>query len=383
MNQIVQIRALGASSPLGPSWPQTWEGLLKGQSRLAPFAELELGLPVSTPVADCAGLNRHLEGSDLLEGASFRLARQACREALASVKVGQIRLYGGTTHGESDILVSALRDETTSCDAHFRSLLLDTVPALLAREFEFLSVDWTYSSCVSGSHALLAAWLDLKSGAIQQSLVVGSDALSAIGVAGFNRVGATSKKTCRPFQSDRDGTIVGEGAAAVLLDTNTASHTNEVSLLSFGVSCDAGHPTKPDPSGRGLEAAVQGALRLAGLRPSEVGTVYLHGTGTLANDAAEAITYQRVFGNAKPPATSLKGCLGHSMGATGLMSCLAAVETIRTGLVPPTVLKSAGDFMSVNLVVESARQIQKGNPVLVHVSAFGGNNVAFVLGPNR
>jgi 3-oxoacyl-(acyl-carrier-protein) synthase len=242
---------------------------------------------------------------------------------------------------------------------------------------------WAYSACASGVHALICAAMDLADACdgLTGGLVLGVDSLSAIGSAGFVRSGAATARRCNPFRKSRDGMMVSEGACAMLLRQRPAvTESSPVRILGIGMSCDGGHPTQPDPRGTHLERAIRNAIERAGLHPNDVGAIVAHGTGTTANDNVEAAVFHRIWPEADVPVTSVKGALGHTMGASGLFNCLVAVEACRTGLLPPT----AGDISQaeegLHLVVGRGRQIEAGSPVLVDCSGFGGNNVSIIFG---
>jgi len=215
---------------------------------------------------------------------------------------------------------------------------------------------------------------------------VAVDALSALGISGFARCGASTSNRCSPFRQQRDGTLVAEGAAAMLLSRQQPSGLS-VAICGVGMSCDAGHPTRPDDTGAGVQRAIGMALAQARVAPGEVGAVILHGSGTPANDAAEAAAIVRTFGPKAVPCTSIKGSLGHAMGAAGLLNCLVAFETCRSGLMPPSLGDGPVVDASVDLVTEHPRQIPRGpgSPCIVALcSGFGGNNAAVVLkGSNK
>jgi 3-oxoacyl-(acyl-carrier-protein) synthase len=146
------------------------------------------------------------------------------------------------------------------------------------------------------------------------------------------------------------------------------------------MSCDAGHPTDPDPSGVWLERAIRDALARANLAPPGIAGVVAHGTGTRKNDSVEAEVYRRVFDDMVPPVTSVKGTLGHIMGAAGLLNIAVAVEAVRDGRLPPTAGK--GDpIAGLDIVFDAGgRNLPKKGPVLTVACGFGGNNVALIVG---
>jgi 3-oxoacyl-(acyl-carrier-protein) synthase len=240
--------------------------------------------------------------------------------------------------------------------------------------------EWCYSACTSSLHALLAALMDFsESASPSDAIVIGADALSAIGVMGFSRVGATTKDGCRPFSAMRDGILIGEGAAAIRL-RHPSNDPEAVKLLGFGMSCDGCHPTDPDSSGLWLEKAIRDAVRRSGCNMGDIAAIICHGTGTAKSDLVEAAVYERIWPGGGVPVTSIKGALGHSMGVAGLLNVLVAVEVTRTGTVPPTVGSDSEAIGGLDLVQVTPRHIKPSSPILAVASGFGGNNCACVVG---
>ncbi|MGY0833817.1 beta-ketoacyl synthase N-terminal-like domain-containing protein [Azospirillum argentinense] len=263
--------------------------------------------------------------------------------------------------------------------AVWRALLSDPIPDHLKAAVGGVPVGWVYSACTSSAHALLCAVLDLADGRVETALVVGVDALSALEAAGFSTSGAASRTRCNPFRDGRNGTLVGEGAAALALASWAAGGEACPAILGIGLGCDARHPVEPDPAGESLEAASHRALAMAGLRPDDIGAVVFHGTGTRLNDAAEAAVYRRLFGDRRVPATAIKGSVGHTMGGAALMNCLVAAEALASGVLPP----ADGDVEMAIIegieLVTSPRPVSRA-PILTYSAGFGGNNAAVVVG---
>jgi 3-oxoacyl-[acyl-carrier-protein] synthase II len=366
------VANLAAISSLGEDWPSTWEALLAGKRAVDPFPRFELPFTVDVQVSGIRHLERDVTATSY--GAACRIARSVL-DQLNSPNAPDIRLYGASNHGETDILL-LLTEQMPEASALWRALLVDPMPEYLFGE----RGTWIYSACTSSLHALAAALLDGEDGQSSDAVVVSADALSAIAVAGFWRAGATTRSNCSPFREDRDGILIGEGAAALHLSMSSTGLSDEIRVLGFGMSCDAGHPTDPDLTGNWLEQAVRDSIARAGLVPDCIAAVVSHGTGTIKNDAAEALAYRRLWPNANVPVTSVKGALGHTMGAAGLFNVLVAIEASRRGILPPSVGPSSKTTFDLDLVLRGPREINVGGPVLAVASGFGGNNFACVVG---
>ncbi|OKI61507.1 beta-ketoacyl synthase [Micromonospora sp. CB01531] len=191
------------------------------------------------------------------------------------------------------------------------------------------------NACSASSHALALAADLLQLDEADAVLACGADAMTESMLAMIGRVGDESSDAVRPFDADRKGVLLGDGAVAVVLQRAPDDAT--VLLRGVGMSCDAYHETAPDPAG--LRAAMDDAYRRAGLSPADVGLVLAHGTGTALNDPTEAGVLAGLFADARPGplVTGIKGAIGHTSGSAGLMSLLVAVEALRHGQVPPVV----------------------------------------------
>src|SRR5947208_2507181 len=201
-------------------------------------------------------------------------------------------------------------------------------------------------SCASGTHefALAAGWV--RQGRADVVLAGGTDFLCRFVVAGFNCLRATAERA-RPFDVTRRGLVLGEGAAIVVVEEAGHAARRGARLLArlAGVGCaaDATHMTAPDREGGGATRALLAALDDAGLSPAAVDFVSAHGTGTPYNDAMEAVALARVFGAGRVPVNSIKGAIGHTLGAAGALEAVLCVETLARGIIPPTAALEPAD----------------------------------------
>jgi 3-oxoacyl-[acyl-carrier-protein] synthase II len=189
----------------------------------------------------------------------------------------------------------------------------------------------------------------------------------------------------RPFDADRDGFVMGEGAAALVLErwdravARGAHIYGEV--LGYGRNADAYHITAPSPGGEGAAACMELALEDAALSPADIGHINAHGTSTPLNDAAEAEAIRKVFGDAAPPVTSTKGVTGHLIGAAGATEAISCLLAFANGAVAPTAnLERLGDDIALDVISGTARAIAPA-PALSNSFGFGGHNATLVLAP--
>jgi 3-oxoacyl-[acyl-carrier-protein] synthase II len=243
------------------------------------------------------------------------------------------------------------------------------------------------TACAAGSHAIGYAARLIAWGLCDAVVTGGSESAStATALAGFgNMTALSSSGTSRPFDVERDGFVMGEGAAVLILETWDAAEARGATIvgevLGAGSNADAHHITAPSPGGSGAIACMRLALDEARLDPGEIRQVNAHGTSTPLNDAAEAAAVTAVFGTGGPPVTSTKGVTGHALGAAGALEAAAVVLSMRHRLIPPTAnTKSLDDDMQIDVVTADARPWEPG-PTISNNFGFGGHNGSVILGP--
>ena len=245
------------------------------------------------------------------------------------------------------------------------------------------------TACATGAHAIGEGARLLRDGMADVVVCGGTEAsVSPVAMAAFARMGALSRNpdpsaASRPFDDDRDGFVMGEGAAFVVLEPYDRAVARGARIhgevLGYGLTCDAHHITAPIDDGSGAVAAIEMALADAGIAPGAIGHVNAHGTSTPQNDAAEAAAIAKVFGAGAVPVTSTKGVTGHLIGAAGAVEAVAALLAAARGLVPPTANHRHTD-LPVDVVAGEPRTIEVA-PAVSTSFAFGGHNAALVLGP--
>jgi len=248
------------------------------------------------------------------------------------------------------------------------------------------------AACASSANAIgEAAWMIIRNDA-DLMLAGGSEAcLTRLMTSGFFSLTALSRATppesaCRPFARDRDGFVLAEGSAVLVLEELEHARRRGAPILAevagYGASCDAGHITAPDPEGTGMIYAIRRAIQMAECRPEELGAVYAHGTGTIANDRVEAKVLRAVFGEHLPrvKVCAIKSMIGHALSASGALAAAAAVRTLQTGILPPTINCRELDPECEGLDVNpgGAARIDP-RFVLIDTLGFGGHNTALIL----
>ncbi len=245
------------------------------------------------------------------------------------------------------------------------------------------------TACATGAHAIGEGARYVRDGMADVIVAGGTEAcITPVTMAAFARMGALSRNpepaaASRPFDDDRDGFVMGEGAAFLVLEPWDRAVARGARILGevagYGLTCDAHHITAPIEDGAGAVAAIEMALADAGLSPSAIGHINAHGTSTPHNDSAEAAAIAKVFGAGALPVTSGKGVTGHLIGAAGAVEAVSALVAVDRGLVPPTANHHHTD-LPVDVVAGEPRTVERA-PAVSTSFAFGGHNVALVLSP--
>ena len=234
------------------------------------------------------------------------------------------------------------------------------------------------SACSSSAKVFASARRMMAAGLIDAAVVGGVDSLCLTTLYGFNSLGLTSEQACRPFDTQRNGISIGEAAAFALLE-RTPEHldADAVLLLGVGESSDAYHMSSPHPDGLGARMAMQDALKMAELKPSDIDYINLHGTATQSNDAAEGKAIQHVFGSGTP-CSSTKGATGHTLGAAGGLEVVICALALQHGLLPAGLNTQQLDpTLDLDYLLDNREQ--PVTRVLSNSFGFGGTNCSLVF----
>ncbi len=289
-------------------------------------------------------------------------------------------LITATIKSGADNLESFCRGKPASFQDVLLSSVADIVGAKLGLAGNGICIS---ASCASSTIAVAHGTGLIESNRAEAVLVCCGDLITEYHFSGFSALKALSPFPCRPFDRDRKGLSLGEGAAALLLmNAARARRENRDQLgtvLGWGIANDATHITAPAKSGRGLVQAVDQALRSAKIHPEDITAISAHGTGTVYNDLMELNAFRQVFGERKVPMYAIKGAIGHTLGAAGGIEAILGLKTLSTRMVPPTVGFSNPE-KGAEGQVSPAPQAVSGDYLLTTNSGFGGVNAALVLG---
>ncbi|MBW3668099.1 MAG: beta-ketoacyl-ACP synthase II [Actinobacteria bacterium] len=401
----VAVTGLGVKTPAGTDLDTFWASLLAGRSTAGPIERFDASdLPVAfacevkdfDPVAYLGP--KESRRADRAAQLGFAAAVDALADAGAmDVDPSRCGVVAGTGVGG----LSTQEEEKVMFERGPTRVSPFLVPMMMANATAALvgmKHGWTgpnlcvATACAAGTHALGEGFRLVRDGSSDVVLAGGTEAaVTPVALAAFARMGALSTRrdapelASRPFDVDRDGFVMGEGAAFLVLErwdlavARGARIYGEV--LGYGRNSDAYHITAPAPGGGGAVACMELALADAGVQAGDIGHVNAHGTSTPLNDAAEAEALVKVFGGSPPPVTSTKGVTGHLIGAAGATEAVASLLAIRDGVVPPTANHAATDPDIAIDVVAGAPRAVPAAPVISNSFGFGGHNAAVVLGP--
>jgi len=391
----VQLAGLGALSPAGLGAGTLWRALFAPPPAPAPLA-----VPGSLVPGDSWRHGYALPPEARPPVPCFdELAERALAEALADARQRGFQLDGariglavGSAAGDAEG-AERLRQQGQAAPFDFCSphRAADSLPERLAARLSLNLEGPCFgiaNACAASLYALAHATDLIEQGEADAMLVLGIELLSRVTQAGFQKMTALDPERCLPFDARRRGTVLGEGAAALLLVSGTRVPAPKslgayCHVLGYGLSCDAHHPTAPQPEGREVQAAVARALAAADCEAAQIAFVVPHGTGTPLNDRIEAEVLSTVAGERirEWGVLPIKSHLGHSAGASGAFSVLAAALALEARVLPPALHLQQADPAVALRLPDRATPLPAALPLLALVNAygFGGNNVSVVL----
>lgn len=308
----------------------------------------------------------------------FYELKQQCQNVLDQSKLKNFNktllIIGSSVGGMATTEKIYLKDHSyTHINPDFHHI--NTIANILNDEFNFYDDISFSTACTSSANAIGYAYEVLSKGLYKNALVVGVDSLSLTTVGGFLSLGVLSSSPCNPFDVSRDGMNVAEAIACLLIEREPTN--DAVEILGVGYSSDAYHMTHPRPDGHGARLAMSNALKISNLDVKQIDYINAHGTGTIANDNAEANAIASLFSH-KPAVSSTKSVTGHTLGAAGALEAIISCMVIREQRIPQNTFLNEAE----NTVVSFPLQTQKKQVayVLSNSFAFGGNNCSLVFG---
>lgn len=407
----VVVTGAGALTPIGNNLHQYWEGLKAGKSGAAPITKFDATLFKTRFACEVKGFNfedfmDRKEGRKMDPFAQYAMvtADEAILDAnlpLSELDLDRIGVIWGSGIGglftfQEEMRSFAKGDGTPRFNPFFiPKMIADLSAGHISIKYGFRGPNFvTVSACASSTNAIYDAYTYIKLGKADAIVTGGSEAAVCIaGVGGFNAMKALSERNdspetaSRPYDKDRDGFVLGEGAGALILEEYEHAKKRGAKIyaevLGGGLSADAYHITAPHPDGAGITKVMQNALDEAGIKPEEVDYINTHGTSTPLGDIGEIKAIQKVFGEQayKMNISSTKSMTGHLLGAAGAIEALACILAIKEGIVAPTINHFTDDEEldpRLNLTFNKAQK-KEVKVALSNTFGFGGHNASVIF----
>ena len=407
----VVVTGLGALTPIGNTLSEYWEGLLSGTSGAAPITYFDPTLFKTQFACELKGFDP-LEHFDRKEARKYdRFAQYALVSVAEALEDAQLPIYtidkdrvgviwgagiGGLETFQNEVLNFASLNENPRFNPFFiPKMIADIAPGLISIKYGFRGPNFaTVSACASASNAMIDALNYIRLGYADVMVTGGSEAgVTKAGIGGFNAMHALSTRNddpttaSRPFDKERDGFVLGEGAGALILESyehaEARGATIYAELAGGGLSADAYHMTAPHPEGLGATKVMENCLKDANVLPTDVDIINMHGTSTPLGDIAESNAIIKVF---KEHAYSMninstKSMTGHLLGAAGAVEAIASIMAIKHSIVPPTINHKNPDENIDSKINFTFGKTQKRNVdiALSNTFGFGGHNACVLF----
>jgi len=407
----VVVTGLGALTPIGSNVSAYWDGLVSGKSGGAPITYFDASKFKTQFACELKRYdpNDHFDRKEVRKMDKFtQYAMVASDEAILDAGLNHDTLdktrvgviwgagIGGLETFQNEVLDFAAGNGTPRFNPFFiPKMIPDIAPGMISIKYGFQGPNFaTVSACASSANALIDALNYIRLGYADVMVSGGSESCIAIaGVAGFNALHALStrnddpKTASRPFDKERDGFVLGEGAGALVLETLEHAQRRGAKIygeiIGGGLSADAYHMTAPHPDGNGATLVMKNALKDAGISASEVDAVNMHGTSTPLGDVAESGALKKVFGEHlySMNINSTKSMTGHLLGAAGAIEAISTILSIKHSIVPPTINHFTDDDSidpKINFTFNNAQK-REVNVAMSNTFGFGGHNACVVM----
>lgn len=394
----VVVTGIGVVSSVGIGRDNFWKSITKGKSGISEITSFD----TSEFKCHYGGEVKDFNPADFIPGRKLRFLGRTSQLAIAASSLAiadakfpredipqkKIGVLIGTTIGErpmEELVTAWAKGGLQDVDKEkIAQAAVINISANVGIHFKAMGCNSLFpTACAAGNYAIGYGYDLIKNGDLCYALAGGAEAFSQLAFVGFQRLYAMSPDICRPFDKNRSGMMLGEGAGILLLESLESAEKRGAEIyaevLGYGISCDAYHATAPDS--KGIARGMSKALRDAGLRPQDIDYICAHGTGTPANDKSECQAIHELFGShtEKLAVSSIKSMLGHTMGAASAIAAGACCLAIKNETIPPTINYETPDpECNVDCVPNKARR-KKLRAVLNNGFAFGGNNCCVVF----
>ncbi len=397
--QRVVITGLGVVSSIGIGKDEFWSSLLQGRSGINPITSFDTsnhfthnGGAVTLFKPEDFMSQEQIETLSRASQLSFAAAKLALKDAhLSTDDIAKMRIATSVGTNIGSVQTVERINEIVICEKRtdisenlIRQVPTNTTPSTIAKEFNFQGANIMFSTaCSAGNYAIGYGFDLITLDRAQAVLAGGADAFSKVAFTGFNQFSAVAPDRCRPFDKNRKGMMVAEGAGMIILESLESALRRNASIyaevLGYGLSCDAYHMTTS--SIEGIIECMKQVLKTTGITADEVDYISAHGTGTLTNDRNECAAIREVFGQRfnKIPVSSIKSMLGHTMGAASALETITCALVVKNDIIPPTInFEVADPECDIDCVPNHSRK-HVVRIALNNSYAFGGNNASLAL----
>ncbi|OGW76103.1 MAG: hypothetical protein A2Z72_01960 [Omnitrophica bacterium RBG_13_46_9] len=400
MNRRVVVTGLGVVSSIGVGKDEFWKNLIAGKSGISDIEAFD----TNDYPSHKGGEVKNFEPAKFIAKKNLKNIARASQFAIAATSMAlkdsqfdivrlsheKTAVVFGTTMGEGGMIEEIDKHWAALGEEDIWAITISKYPCNaiadnLSRFFNLSGKSFVLpTACSAGNYSIGYGYDLIRSGIVDVALAGGADPLSRIGFTGFSRLYAMSPDLCRPFDRNRKGMMVGEGAGVLILeDLESARKRNATiyaEILGYGLGCDAYHMTAPRVSG--IIKVIEKAIANSRIKKEDIDYICAHGTGTPPNDKAECEAIKSVFSDLAKnlSISSIKSMLGHTMGAASAIEAISCCLTIKDSIIPPTInYETLDPECNLDCVPNKAKK-RAVNIVLNNSLAFGGNNACLVLG---
>ncbi|HLL04970.1 MAG TPA: beta-ketoacyl-ACP synthase II [Myxococcaceae bacterium] len=412
-NRRVVVTGTGMITALGTGTEKNWQAMLAGKSGIAEITRFELAKidtrfagEVKDFVPEQFMDKREVRRMDLFSQYAVAAAEMAVRES--GLPIGADKPHGYENERVGVIIGSGIGGISSLEEQHKKGLekgfdrlspffiiqmIINMAAGLVSIRYGAKGPNWSpVSACATSAHAIGEAWKSIRLGECDAVIAGGAEsAITPLGIGGFSVMKALSNRNdnpaaaSRPFDKDRDGFVMGEGAGVLVLEEMEHAKKRGANILAelvgYGANSDANHVTAPAPEGEGAARCMRLALKSAGMNPEEVGYINAHGTSTPYNDANETKAIKSVFGEhaRKLAVSSTKSMTGHMLGAAGGAEAVVSILALQRGVLPPTINYTTPDpECDLDYVPNQAREIRV-DAAMSNSFGFGGTNAVLLF----
>lgn len=385
MERVV-VTGIGIVSAIGMGKEEFWNNAINGKNGIGRVEKFDTSNYKTDIGGEIKNFTPYINNIDTQSiGLAAKYAVSAARLAFDDANADEIEdisgnaaVFMGTTMGEGDEMRRAIENggNVLPCAAH-------NIPSAVAKEFNITGDAMLIpNACTAGNFAIIGAYERIRKENIRYAFAGGADILSETAYLGFSKLRSLAVNQARPFDKNREGMVIGEGAGVLFLESYSSAIKRGANIyaeiVGWGASCDAHHMAMPREDAKGIKKAMRMALDTSGIKTDEIDYVCAHGTGTYTNDKAEARAINELF-DRRVCVSSVKSMIGHAMGAASAIEAGVCCMAVKYGIIPPTINHIEDDEeCDIDCVPNEARYMRV-KVAANNAYAFGGNNTCILF----